>query len=84
MNKLSTMRKEVVRAVMPFSSNEEAIAGVATNVVMTPATTKAYADESIVLDHNTLTNYEAERHRLTTVADTEPTGGTNGDVWLQY
>ena len=41
MNKLSTMRKEVVRSVMPFSSNEEAITGVVTNVVMTPATTKS-------------------------------------------
>ena len=35
-------------------------------------------------DHNTLTNYTANRHRLVTASTASPTGGADGDVWLKY
>jgi hypothetical protein len=34
-------------------------------------------------DHNTLINYESDRHRDITVSLNSPTGGSNGDVWIK-
>ncbi len=81
-NRLSTLQKENIIATLPFSSNEQAIAGLINTVVMTPASTKAYADESV--DHNQLLNYDSERHRKTTFSSDDPSGGENGDMWIKY
>ena len=35
-------------------------------------------------DHNALTNYVANRHRLVTVTTSNPSGGSDSDVWLKY
>ena len=47
--RLSELKKVSVKASLPFSSSEEAIAGVIDNSVMTPAATKS-AIETIALD----------------------------------
>ena len=82
--RLSELNKQQIKGTLPFSSNEQAIAGLINDVVMTPASTKAFADESIVLDHNSLTNYEEDRHRKTTFSVDAPSGGSNGDMWIKY
>ena len=44
--RLSELKRVSVKASLPFSSNEEAIAGLVDNVVMTPVSTKAVVDAS--------------------------------------
>ena len=35
-------------------------------------------------EHNNFSDYVANRHRLITVSTNAPSGGANGDVWLEY
>jgi len=39
---------------------------------------------SDTVDHNLLVNYVSDRHRKITISTSDPSGGSDGDVWLKY
>jgi len=52
-------------------------------------TPKAHASShqsggSDTVDHNSLVNYASDRHRKITISTSDPSGGSDGDVWLKY
>jgi len=39
---------------------------------------------SDTIDHDSLSNYASDRHRKVTISTSDPSGGSNGDIWLKY